>query len=56
MSRTPAEQTPDQRRLAAMAKAVALYEAEFGVISEAEIAAQRLADSRTAIVYRGIRA
>ncbi|HVU04669.1 MAG TPA: hypothetical protein VHE30_23100, partial [Polyangiaceae bacterium] len=43
-----AERAERERRLAAMADAVRAYEAEFGVISEAEIAAQELADRRGA--------
>jgi hypothetical protein len=41
------------RRLRAMAEAVAAYEAEFGEITDEEIAAQRRADERAAIVVRG---
>ena len=48
-----AERASKERRLQAMADAVAIYEAEFGVISEAEIAAQQRADKRAAVVVRG---
>ena len=48
-----ADRVAKERRLRAMADAVATYEAEFGAISEAELAAQRRADTRTAIVVRG---
>jgi hypothetical protein len=44
-----------ERRLRAMAEAVAAYEAEFGAISESEIAAQQRADRRSAVVVRGAR-
>ena len=42
-----------ERRLRALAEAVEAYEAEFGVISEAEMMAQALADARSAILVRG---
>lgn len=41
------------RRLAAMSDAIAVYEAEFGEITEAEIAAQHRADHAAAVVIRG---
>jgi hypothetical protein len=41
------------RRLAAMNDAIAVYEAEFGEITEAEMAAQQRADRAAAIVVRG---
>jgi hypothetical protein len=41
------------RRLAAMSDAIAVYEAEFGEITEAEIAAQHRADRAAAVVIRG---
>jgi hypothetical protein len=50
------EREATDRRLQALAEAVAAYEAEFGVISGEEIAAQRRADERAAIVVRGRRA
>jgi hypothetical protein len=50
-----AERSAKERRLLAMAKAVAGYEARFGVISPEEIAAQQRADQREAIVVRGAR-
>jgi hypothetical protein len=49
------ERAAKERRLRAMADAVAAYEAEFGAISAAEIAAQRRADQRGAVVVRGSR-
>jgi hypothetical protein len=51
-----AERKAKERRLQALAEAVAEYEARFGPISEEEIAAQRRADQREAIVVRGPRA
>src|SRR5690242_19296161 len=42
-----------ERRLRALAEAVEAYEAEFGVISEAEMMAQARADDRSAILVRG---
>ena len=42
-----------ERRLQAMAQAIAVYEAEFGEISEAELVAQARADSKSAVVVRG---
>ncbi|MBO0806042.1 MAG: hypothetical protein J2P25_23595 [Nocardiopsaceae bacterium] len=48
-----AERAERDEKLAAMADAVADYEAEHGVITEAEIAAQRRADREAAIVVRG---
>lgn len=50
-----AERAEKELRLRAMAAAVALYEAEFGVISHAELAAQQRSDRRTAVVVRGAR-
>jgi len=48
-----ADRVEKERQLRAMAEAVAAYEAEHGVISAAEIAAQARADRRAAIVVRG---
>jgi hypothetical protein len=48
-----AERAEKERRLQAMADAVAAYEAKFGVISAAELAAQSRADRRSAVVVRG---
>jgi hypothetical protein len=48
-----AEREAKDRRRRALAEAVAAYEAEFGVMSDEEIAAQRRADERAAIVIRG---
>lgn len=50
-----AERAAKERRLRAMAAAVAAYEAEFGEISRSEMDAQRRADQRAAIVVRGPR-
>ncbi|HEU4727859.1 MAG TPA: hypothetical protein VFT22_08230 [Kofleriaceae bacterium] len=47
-----AERVAKERHLRALAEAVAGYEAEFGVISEAELIAQERADSRAAIAVR----
>lgn len=44
------------RKLLALAAVVADYEAEFGTISDAEIAAQQRADRGSAVVVRGGRA
>src|SRR5262245_63830053 len=48
-----AEREAKERRLLAMARAVGDYEKRFGAISAEEIAAQRRADMRAAIVVRG---
>ncbi|HET7502593.1 MAG TPA: hypothetical protein VFK02_16345 [Kofleriaceae bacterium] len=48
-----AERVAKERHLRALADAISGYEAEFGVISEAELIAQERADSRTAIAVRG---
>ena len=50
-----AEREAKERHLQAMAEAVAAYEAEFGEISAEELAAQRRADEKTAVVVRGRR-
>jgi Arc/MetJ-type ribon-helix-helix transcriptional regulator len=50
-----AEREAHDRRLRAMAEAVAAYEAEFGVISSEEMAAQERADQKNAIKVRGRR-
>ena len=50
-----AEWEAKERRLLAMAEAVAEYEARFGAISAEEIAAQQRADQKAAIVVRGPR-
>ncbi len=42
-----------ERRLLAMAESIAAYEAEFGEISQEELAAQERADRRAAVVVRG---
>lgn len=50
-----AERDAKERRLQAMALAVAAYEAEFGTITEAEMSAQGRADEKRALVVRGPR-
>jgi glycerol dehydrogenase-like iron-containing ADH family enzyme len=47
-----AERAAKERKLEAMATAVALYEREFGTISDAELIAQDRADRRAAVVVR----
>jgi len=48
-----AERAAKERRLAAMADAIAVYEAKFGAISAEELSAQAHADRESAIVIRG---
>jgi hypothetical protein len=48
-----AERAAKERRLAAMADAIAAYEAKFGAISAAELSAQARADRESAFVVRG---
>lgn len=48
-----AERAAKERRLCAMAEAVAIYEAEFGEISQAELLAQAKADRRAKVVSSG---
>jgi hypothetical protein len=50
-----AERVAKERRLRALAEALTTYEAEFGTISAAELAAQKRADARSALVVRGRR-
>lgn len=50
-----AERARQDRKLLALSAVVADYEAEFGTISEEEIAAQQRADRGSAIVVRGAR-
>ena len=50
-----AEREAKERRLQAMADAVAAYEAEFGTIAPEELAAQQRADENRAVVVRGRR-
>lgn len=50
-----AERDAKERRMRAMAEAVAAYERQFGEISAEEMAAQRRADERDALVVRGPR-
>jgi len=47
------ERAAKERRLVALAEAVALYESEFGAISDAELEARERADRRSSIVVRG---
>jgi hypothetical protein len=47
-----AERAAKERRLQAMAEAVALYERDFGAISDAELIAQERADRRNATSVR----
>jgi len=49
------ERAAKERRFRALTEAVAAYEAEFGAIPPAEMAAQRRADEKAAIVVRGAR-
>ena len=48
-----AERAAKERRLKAMAEAIAAYEAKFGEISAEELTAQDRSDRRSAIVIRG---
>jgi Arc/MetJ-type ribon-helix-helix transcriptional regulator len=48
-----AERADKERRLRALADAVSAYEADFGVITAEEMAAQRRADRTSARVARG---
>lgn len=50
-----AEREAKERRLQAMADAVATYEAEFGPITPEELQAQQRADEKKALVVRGRR-
>jgi hypothetical protein len=50
-----AEREAKERRLQAMADAVAAYEAEFGPIASEELAVQQRADENQAVVVRGRR-
>jgi Arc/MetJ-type ribon-helix-helix transcriptional regulator len=50
-----AEREAKERRLQAMAEAIAAYEAEFGPIGPEELAAQQRADEARALVVRGRR-
>jgi hypothetical protein len=50
-----ADRTATERRRRAMGEAVAAYEAEFGLITTEELAAQERADQRSARVLRGTR-
>lgn len=50
-----ADREARDRRLRAMAEAIAAYEREHGVITDAELLAQERADQRAALVIRGHR-
>src|SRR5512143_1108352 len=50
-----AERVTKERRLAALAEAVAAYEKKFGAISARELADQKRADREAAVVVRGSR-
>ena len=50
-----AERAARERQLRAMAEAIAEHEAEFGVISAAELSAQQREDRRTSIAVRAPR-
>lgn len=50
-----AERAAQDRRLRAMADAIATYEAEFGLMTADELAAQQRADREAAVVVRGRR-
>jgi len=47
------ERAAKERRLQAMTEALALYERDFGTISDAELVAQERADRSQALVVRG---
>jgi Arc/MetJ-type ribon-helix-helix transcriptional regulator len=47
------EQVAKERRLSALSSLIAEYEAEYGVITEDELASRERADRRKAIVIRG---
>jgi len=49
------ERAAKERRLVALADAIASYESKFGVITDAELEARVRADRRSAIVIRGSR-
>lgn len=50
-----AERAAKERRLVALADAIAFYESKFGVITDADLEARVRADRRSAIVIRGSR-
>jgi hypothetical protein len=50
-----ADRAAKERRLRAMGEAIGAYEAEFGMITAEELAAQERADERSARVVRGVR-
>ncbi len=50
-----ADRAAKERRLRAMGEAIGAYEAEFGMITTEELAAQERADERSARVLRGAR-
>jgi hypothetical protein len=53
MKAKKAERAAKERRLKAMAEAIAAYEAKFGEISAEELTAQNRSDRRSAIFIRG---
>jgi hypothetical protein len=53
VSRALSDRVEKERRLSAMAEAIAAYEADFGMISDEEMAEQRRADRTSAVVIRG---
>ena len=50
-----ADRARRDEQLARLGDAIAAYEAEFGVISDEEIAQQRRADRQDAVIVRGVR-
>lgn len=54
VNRALAERVAKEKRLSALAGAIAAYETEFGEISELEIAEQARADRASARVVRGV--
>jgi hypothetical protein len=48
-----AERAAKERRLSALAEAIAIYEEDFGEISENEVIAQARADRTSAVIVRG---
>jgi hypothetical protein len=53
VSQALVEHAAKERRLSALAEAIATYEQEFGEITEAELMAQARADRASAVVVRG---
>ena len=54
VNRALVERAEKERRLAAMAEAIAAYERRFGAISADEMRAQERADRQAAVVVRGV--